>query len=960
MSFMEKYRMPILFICLLIMGGFGVWSMVAGLFSGPAAEDQMAGSFRLPGGEVVTLTERDLYQLVRAYAPAIRTAQGGEDRRTLAERAFERYVSLRTAAAMGIRVSDAELSNFMRESGWSQIARNAEGRYDERQYRLTIARMGYDSIADFEATLRETLIISKLRQSLDAAEEPTLEAMYERYRKDHRRHKVAWVGFDPDAHKVDLDLSKEEDQKTLAAWYDDASIAAVSQFRERLRRETGPRADVQVIYARFNDLTTEELRRRYDETWKALAEKEGLRADEGVIANLKDRWTAFRETGYAHLEGAVKAAVETAPSPGDLPTEFDLVKERLVQEALCIRLMEAAWREVARDKDPLTLAAAAGKYGFGHKRLEGAGHDAITNFDAAPGGDQARWLLNPAHGVVDGGVLAGEEMPAEMRIAGKGPVDQAGLQTSVWRLVKRYPGDAPGRETGDVEVMYVTFRGVSMADFDRLFRERYAPMAEKLGLRVGDADMAVLRKRWETFRPEDGSSRQYQYLAGEIAERAEAARRDRDARAGDTTTRPAAADGFDVVRERLIIEWTVLKLMEKAHEAVTRATDPMTFTDAAALYGFRAVTLQGKTKDELTKHTDFPSDPAQITTLFQLDAGRILDGVSPEGLARGPMDNPGVQCSVWKLLEKKPEEVPPLKDVRDRVEVEYESWVGMDRAKKGGEAFEKAMDEFCDAKIGDAVPKAAESRDQAIATATEKLRQEVADFETRIKDAPEAEKAGLEAEKRARQDQIRVIEESERIKADRALAELRKPHRGEAFDAVAAKLGVPVTVEGFFRRGGGVPPAAADPFGKRARFHVRNQHPDVTLETFKDGDVAPLRSNPQLRVHVIAKLIGRKDPEPRDMFLRGHQAAQIVSQLNPNPNLRRQGRAPETAWPYALLRESSGFALDAPYVERLRKEEEEDRARRAREAEAERLQRQKELERARPVESAPSGPVAPR
>ena len=98
----------------------------------------------------------------------------------------------------------------------------------------------------------------------------------------------------------------------------------------------------------------------------------------------------------------------------------------------------------------------------------------------------------------------------------------------------------------------------------------------------------------------------------------------------------------------------------------------------------------------------------------------------PRAWARGPMDNPGVQCSVWKLLEKKPEEVPPLKDVRDRVEVEYESWVGMDRAKKGGEAFEKAMDEFCDAKIGDAVPKAAESQDQAIATATEKLRQEVA------------------------------------------------------------------------------------------------------------------------------------------------------------------------------------------------------------------------------------------
>ncbi|MCD6320269.1 MAG: SurA N-terminal domain-containing protein [Candidatus Desulfofervidaceae bacterium] len=114
-------------------------------------------------------------------------------KQTVLEQLIERKLLLQKAKKMGLTVSDTEL--------WQLITQNPafqkDGQFDPKRYETILARYHYTP-AQFETSLKEDLILSKLRQIVQNLAHVSEAEAYEAYRWSHQKINLQFLSFNPE------------------------------------------------------------------------------------------------------------------------------------------------------------------------------------------------------------------------------------------------------------------------------------------------------------------------------------------------------------------------------------------------------------------------------------------------------------------------------------------------------------------------------------------------------------------------------------------------------------------------------------------------------------------------------------------------------------------------------------------------------------------------------------------
>jgi len=113
-------------------------------------------------------------------------------KQTVLDQLIERKLLLQKAKKMGLTISETEL--------WQVITQNPlfkkDGQFDPKRYEAILARYHYTP-AQFETSLKEDLILSKLRQIVQNLAHVSEAEAYEAYRWTHQKINLQFLSFDP-------------------------------------------------------------------------------------------------------------------------------------------------------------------------------------------------------------------------------------------------------------------------------------------------------------------------------------------------------------------------------------------------------------------------------------------------------------------------------------------------------------------------------------------------------------------------------------------------------------------------------------------------------------------------------------------------------------------------------------------------------------------------------------------
>ena len=139
-------------------------------------------------------------------------------KQTVLDQLIERRLILQEAQKMGLKVSDTEL--WQRITSYRVFQRN--GQFDPNQYKSVLARYHYTPV-QFETSLREDMLISRLRHIVEGLAHVSEPELYETYKWIKQKINLAFISFDPvkfgQKVKLDegrlLDYFKKNKQKYL-------------------------------------------------------------------------------------------------------------------------------------------------------------------------------------------------------------------------------------------------------------------------------------------------------------------------------------------------------------------------------------------------------------------------------------------------------------------------------------------------------------------------------------------------------------------------------------------------------------------------------------------------------------------------------------------------------------------------------------------------------------------------
>jgi hypothetical protein len=431
---MERVKMPALWICVIIMGGFGVLSLFGDLFKSAGQEIVEIGTFEVPGGDKVTLTNLDFYTKSQEVVPRLHHLYGGRGRaddaqiasqalrvqaRDEEELAWSWLMLSEAARSAGIAVTDDVIVNATKKAGGQEITlRDYQRRTPEED----------------RALRRDLIAIDRFRDAVDKAQpEATWDKIYERFKTTFEDLHGSFVLFDHQKTDVPLDpKNNPEDRKKLEAWL--AENPAV-----RGQRRIPEELDAKVLYARFKDEPTEALQKQYDERWAPLVKELGLDVTD---EKLRQRFDVFRSAWEVPLQAALQKyekSLESRPDSRsiDRPSEFDLVKDRLRIEYLATRLAEKAFEEVTRAENPLSFEDAMSKYGL---KLTEVSHLDSLRIQQHPDFASPRAAMSMLQGLREKTLKPGDVYAyrGDASLA-SGPVEEPGSSVAIWKLTGYHP-----------------------------------------------------------------------------------------------------------------------------------------------------------------------------------------------------------------------------------------------------------------------------------------------------------------------------------------------------------------------------------------------------------------------------------------------------------------------------------------------------------------------------------------
>ncbi|MDQ7006477.1 MAG: peptidyl-prolyl cis-trans isomerase [Acidobacteriota bacterium] len=220
-------------------------------------------------------------------------------RAQVAEQLIQRRLVVQDAQRMGLAVSQAELASVIRST---PVFQNEDGVFvGKEEYERRVRRISsYKTAAEYEAFLREELLVRKWRNLLLASIDVSPEEIEKEYRRRHERVGFDFVALDYSRYEKDLNPSPAE----LAAWYE--------AHRDRYSQGEGRRA----VYLLFDDsvvgdtvsVSDEEIRKYYEENPQLFTRPEERRASHILIKVEPDADEATVEKARAQAESLAARA----------------------------------------------------------------------------------------------------------------------------------------------------------------------------------------------------------------------------------------------------------------------------------------------------------------------------------------------------------------------------------------------------------------------------------------------------------------------------------------------------------------------------------------------------------------------------------------------------------------------------------------------------------------------------
>lgn len=212
--FMEKHRMGILLVILVTMMGFGFWSFLADGLGGQGEEDVEAGkvmaTFDLFGEKVEVPKEG----LERVGLGATSISSMSSDEAELRLAMFVRESLLESDEAFP--VSDATLDRMIEEHLITPAKRENNGVFGPKEmgqlaaaYRMTVPQ--------FKEQLRQDLQKAMTLRELErAGRMPTMQEVFERYKKDYTLLKLKGIFWDAERYAEANKLARDKDGNLTA------------------------------------------------------------------------------------------------------------------------------------------------------------------------------------------------------------------------------------------------------------------------------------------------------------------------------------------------------------------------------------------------------------------------------------------------------------------------------------------------------------------------------------------------------------------------------------------------------------------------------------------------------------------------------------------------------------------------------------------------------------------------
>jgi len=177
---MKWLRKRLFLIAGLVVGGFVVWQVAAGVTLHTLSPEPLGSLFGrpVPLREFLKAKEAATHQAILAHGDRY-LRQVTEPQ--LVEAAWERLLFLTEARRKAIRVSDAEVVQEIQEA---PLFRRGQGRFDPRAYKVVIEQSLHTNPRAFEEEVREDLMIRKMMDQVVGNPSVTEQEVLERFRAD--------------------------------------------------------------------------------------------------------------------------------------------------------------------------------------------------------------------------------------------------------------------------------------------------------------------------------------------------------------------------------------------------------------------------------------------------------------------------------------------------------------------------------------------------------------------------------------------------------------------------------------------------------------------------------------------------------------------------------------------------------------------------------------------------------